>query len=48
MKKTGAEVILEAGPGKVLAGLVKRIDKSLTGVAVLDLKSIDAAKEILQ
>jgi len=30
----GATRIVECGPGKVLAGLVKRIDKSLEGRAI--------------
>ena len=45
MKTSGAGVILEAGPGKVLSGLVKRIDKSLTGLAVFNPASLEAALE---
>jgi [acyl-carrier-protein] S-malonyltransferase len=40
--------LLEAGPGKVLAGLTKRIDRSLTGLAVYDMKSLNKAMEILK
>ena len=29
MKNSGVEKLIEAGPGKVLAGLTRRIDKSL-------------------
>ena len=36
MSTMGVEKLIETGPGKVLAGLTKRIDKSLTGSAVLD------------
>ena len=36
MSAMGIERLIEAGPGKVLAGLTKRIDKSLTGSAVFD------------
>ena len=36
MSAMSIERLIEAGPGKVLAGLTKRIDKSLTGSAVLD------------
>jgi len=40
MSATGVEKLIEAGPGKVLAGLTRRIDKSLTGSAVLDTASV--------
>jgi [acyl-carrier-protein] S-malonyltransferase len=43
MKKLGIEKLIETGPGKVLAGLTRRIDKSLSGTAIIDtatLKSI--------
>lgn len=41
----GAEMVLEAGPGKVLTGLAKRIDKSLAAMPVFDPASLDAAME---
>lgn len=41
----GAELVLEAGPGKVLAGLIKRIDKSMTALPVFDPTSLDTAME---
>jgi [acyl-carrier-protein] S-malonyltransferase len=41
----GATLIVEAGPGKVLAGLNKRIDKNLESVAVYDPASLAAALE---
>lgn len=34
---------VEIGPGKVLSGLAKRIDKSVTGVATTDLASLEKA-----
>ena len=40
----GVETLIELGPGKVLAGLTKRIDRSLTGVCVQDLASLEKAK----
>lgn len=43
----GVDTLVECGPGKVLAGLTKRIDKSLTGLAVLDEKSLQAAIQAL-
>jgi [acyl-carrier-protein] S-malonyltransferase len=36
MKKLGIESLIESGPGKVLAGLTRRIDKSLRGSAIID------------
>jgi len=41
----GAEIVVEAGPGKVLTGLVKRIDRSLTALAVFDPAGLDTAVE---
>jgi [acyl-carrier-protein] S-malonyltransferase len=40
MKSMGVERLIECGPGKVLAGLAKRIDKSLQGLAVYDYESL--------
>ena len=39
----GITRIVEAGPGKVLAGLCKRIDKSIAAAAVLDTDTLNAA-----
>ena len=41
----GVTLIVEAGPGKVLVGLNKRIDKSLESVAAYDPTSLAAALE---
>jgi [acyl-carrier-protein] S-malonyltransferase len=47
MYTMGVEKLIECGPGKVLAGLTKRIEKSLTANAVLDSESLEATlKEI--
>ncbi|WP_420590933.1 ACP S-malonyltransferase [Bacterioplanoides sp.] len=43
-----ANAAIEIGPGKVLAGLNKRIDKSLATYGTGDLKSLQAAVEIIQ
>ena len=40
MADMGAEKLIEAGPGKVLAGLTRRINKSLSANAVLDPASV--------
>lgn len=45
MKGQGAELLLEMGPGKVLTGLAKRIDKTLTSLPVLDPVSLEQALE---
>ena len=47
MKARGIQHIVECGPGKVLAGLAKRIDVDLTGTALFDIASLAQAKEIL-
>jgi len=47
MKISGVEKLIEVGPGKVLAGLTRRIDKSLTGSAIIDVSSLKSTiKEI--
>ena len=45
MKESGVEKLIEAGPGKVLAGLTRRIDKSLSGSAIIDLTSLKSTIE---
>lgn len=47
IKAKGPTTLVECGPGKVLAGLVKRIDPELTGVPMFDPASLAAAKEML-
>ncbi|MDC5821249.1 ACP S-malonyltransferase [Vibrio europaeus] len=44
MSEQGVEKLLELGPGKVLTGLTKRIVKTLSGAAVNDTASLEAAK----
>ncbi len=36
IKARGITTVVECGPGKVLAGMVKRIDAELTGLALFD------------
>lgn len=45
LKNRGATRYVECGPGKVLAGLNKRIDGSLATLAITDEASLDAAKQ---
>jgi [acyl-carrier-protein] S-malonyltransferase len=45
MKSSGVEKLIESGPGKVLAGLTRRIDKSLSGSAIIDLTSLKSTIE---
>lgn len=47
IKAQGLTTLVECGPGKVLAGLVKRIDPELTGAPLFDPVSLAAVKEIL-
>jgi len=47
MKKLGVEKLIEAGPGKVLAGLTRRIDKSLSGSAIIDVATLKSTIEEL-
>ena len=42
MKEAGMDSILECGPGKVLSGLIKRIDKSLRTLNVSDIASLES------
>ncbi|AWN74461.1 ACP S-malonyltransferase [Legionella anisa] len=44
-KNNGIELILECGPGKVLGGLVKRIDRSLNTISVYDTISLEQIEE---
>jgi [acyl-carrier-protein] S-malonyltransferase len=39
--------IVEAGPGKVLAGLNKRIDKTMTAMPVFDPTTLDKTQQAL-
>lgn len=40
MHAQGIDVLIECGPGKVLSGLTRRIDKSMQGFAVFDNSSL--------
>ncbi len=43
----GVTTFVEVGPGNVLSGLVKRIDKSVRAISVNDLASLEKAREAL-
>jgi [acyl-carrier-protein] S-malonyltransferase len=45
--KDGATTFVEIGPGNVLSGLVKRIDRGVRTISVNDLASLEKAKEAL-
>jgi [acyl-carrier-protein] S-malonyltransferase len=45
MKQLGVEKLIELGPGKVLAGLTRRIDKSLSSLAVIDTETFQSTIE---
>jgi len=45
MQQLGVEKLIELGPGKVLAGLTRRIDKSLSSFAVIDTATVQSTIE---
>ncbi len=47
MCASGVQVIVECGPGKVLSGMVKRINAEIASCSVLDLTSLQESKNIL-
>ena len=47
IKARGVSTLVECGPGKVLAGMTKRIDADLTGVALYDPTTLAEVKGLL-
>ncbi len=47
IKARGLLTLVECGPGKVLAGMVKRIDAEMTGAALFDPASLEDVKGLL-
>ena len=48
IKARGLATLVECGPGKVLAGMVKRIDPDLTGLAMFDPATLQNTKDALK
>jgi [acyl-carrier-protein] S-malonyltransferase len=48
MAAEGITHVVECGPGKVLAGLTKRIDGALSGEAIVDAASLEKTLELLK
>ena len=47
LRAQGAQVIIECGPGKVLAGMVKRIEPEVQSTTVFDPASLEEAKRLV-
>ena len=47
LKAMGLRTVVECGPGKVLAGMTKRIDAELTGIAMYDPATLAEAKAVV-
>ena len=48
IKARGITTVVECGPGKVLAGMTKRIDADMTGLALFDPASLNEVKGLLE
>lgn len=48
MRERGAATMIEFGPGRVLTGLARRIDRGVAALAVHDERSLEAALEALE
>ncbi|BFG72854.1 ACP S-malonyltransferase [Paraburkholderia terrae] len=47
IRKHGVTHVIECGPGKVLAGLTKRIDGNLVGASIIDPASLDEVLKVV-
>ncbi len=47
LKARGVTTVVECGPGKVLSGMVKRIDSEMTGLALYDPSTLQSTMEAL-
>ncbi len=48
LKAQNIDIVIEAGPGKVLSGLNKRIDKTMTALPIFDSKTLETALEAVK
>ncbi len=48
LSSNGVKTVAEIGPGKVLQGLIKRIDKTITGVSINTQDSLDKALALIK
>ncbi len=48
MQQSGVDTLIECGPGKVLAGLNKRIERGMKAAPLFDCTSLDAAMALTQ
>ncbi len=48
MKNAGIETFIEFGPGKVLAGMVKKVDRKLKVYNISDMESLEATLSALR
>jgi [acyl-carrier-protein] S-malonyltransferase len=48
MQKAGIQTFVEAGPGKVLCGFNRRIDKTITSLNVENMDSLQKTLDYLQ
>ena len=47
MYRRGIDALIECGPGKVLTGMTRRIEKSLQGYPVFDAESLDNTQQAI-
>jgi [acyl-carrier-protein] S-malonyltransferase len=47
IKARGLTTLVECGPGKVLTGMVKRIDPEMSGLALFDPTTLQDVKGVL-
>ena len=48
MIRKGVDKFIEIGPGKVLSGFIKKIDRKMTVLNVEDINSLDSALRVLK